>query len=74
MNTTKQISTEGKVTFEQTEDDDLWYWASMSVRERLESVFEWNKKIWHQIRGQYPVKRELAGGKFYKSETDEDDF
>ena len=63
-----------KVSFIETEDEDLFYYENLSIKERLTELLEWNKKIWIQINGVYPGIIEKVGGKFIKSSTDEDDF
>lgn len=64
-----------KVSFAETDDEDLMYWANLSVKERMTEAAEWNKKIWqHILKDKYPEKIEMTGGKQNKSLTDEDDF
>lgn len=64
----------GKVLFSQTEDDDLFFWADKTIQERLEELYQWNKKIWIKINGSYPKKISKNGGKILKANLDEDDF
>ncbi len=65
----------GKITFADAEDESLLYWASLSVKERLEAAQKWNKEVWQQLlKDKYPRKIELTGGKQTKALTDEDDF
>ena len=64
----------GKVSFSQTEDDDLFFWADKTIQERLEELYQWNKKIWIKINGSYPNKISKNGGKILKANLDEDDF
>jgi len=65
----------GKVLFADQSDADVQYWADLSIKNRLEQAFEWNKIVWqHLLKGQYPEKIELIGGKKNKDLTDEDDF
>lgn len=63
-----------KVSFEEAEDEDLLFWASKTIGERLKEAFDWNKKVWTHLLGTYPDKIELTGGKKLKTETDKDDF
>lgn len=64
-----------KVSFAADEDDDLMYWANLSVKERMMEAAKWNKKVWqHILKDKYPERIEKRGGKKNKSLTDEDDF
>ncbi|MBX9782383.1 MAG: hypothetical protein K2X48_03720 [Chitinophagaceae bacterium] len=75
MNSDRKIlNREGKVSFKETEDDDLFYWSDKTVKQRLEELYEWNKKIWIKINGEYPAKIVKEGGKVLKLNIDEDDF
>ena len=64
----------GKTTFAKAEDDDLSYWLNLSIKERLDAVFEWNKKVWKTMTGKLPNKMEKVGGKVSRINLDQDDF
>lgn len=70
----KITNVSGKVSFAETEDEDLFYWSDKSVKERLEELYEWNKKVWMKINGSYPLIIAKEGGKVLKINIDEDDF
>ena len=64
-----------KVSFTEDEDEELIYWANLSVHERMSAAAEWNRKVWqHILKDKYPERIEKTGGKRDKSLTDEDDF
>ena len=63
-----------KVSHEQAEEDDLFYWAEKSWQERLREVQELRELIWNSFGNKYPLKIEVIGGKKIKTLTDEDDF
>jgi hypothetical protein len=64
-----------KVSFAEAEDEDLMYWANLTVKERMNEAAEWNKKVWQHILGdKYSERIVKTGGKKIKSLTDEDDF
>jgi hypothetical protein len=70
----KVANVSGKVSFAETEDEDLFYWSDKSIKERLEELYEWNKKVWMKINGSYPLIIAKEGGKVSKINLDEDDF
>ncbi len=74
INMSDKKNESGKVLFSETEDDDLFYWANKTVKERLEELYEWNKRVWIKISGTYPEKIARSGGKILKENLDEDDF
>jgi hypothetical protein len=76
MEKKRKIALVGKrVSFDESEEDDLMYWANLPVKERLEIAAEWNKKVWqHILKDKYTERIEKTGGKKNKSVTDEDDF
>ena len=64
-----------KVSFAEAEEEELMYWAKLSVKERLTAAAKWNKEVWKYLLNEdYPEKIELTGGKQSKALTDEDDF
>ncbi|HZI52855.1 MAG TPA: hypothetical protein VFD56_04100 [Chitinophagaceae bacterium] len=64
-----------KGSFAEDEDEELIYWANLSVKERMSEAAEWNRKVWqHILKDKYPERIEKTGGKKDKSLTDEDDF
>ena len=64
-----------RVSFDESEEEDLMYWANLPIKERLVEAAEWNKKVWqHILKDKYPERIEKAGGKKNKLVTDEDDF
>ena len=76
MEKKRKIAIVGKrVSFDESEEEDLMYWANLPVKERLAIAAEWNKKVWqHILKDKYPEKIEKTGGKKNKLATDEDDF
>ena len=76
MEKKRKIEMTGKrVSFDESEEEDLMYWANLPVKERLAKATEWNKKVWqHILKDKYPEKIEKTGGKKNKFLTDEDDF
>ena len=76
MEKKRKIAIVGKrVSFDESEEEDLMYWANLPVKERLTIASEWNKKVWqHILKDKYPEKIEKTGGKKNKLATDEDDF
>ena len=63
-----------KVSFDEEDNSDLFFWANKSIAERMTETFDWNKRIWTTIDGEYPNKIERIAEVRRKSETDEDDF
>lgn len=63
-----------KTTHAQSEEDDLFYWAEKKWYERLKEVQSLKRMIWSSQEKKYPERIAITGGKFLKSETDEDDF
>lgn len=63
-----------KVSHEQSEEEDLFYWAEKSWPERLREVQELRELIWSSLGKKYPLKIEIIGSKKIKDFTDEDDF
>ncbi|HEY6978526.1 MAG TPA: hypothetical protein VH396_19645 [Chitinophagaceae bacterium] len=63
-----------KVFFDEEDNSDLFFWSDKSIAERMNEMFEWNKKIWTAINGMYPAKIERIVEVRKKAETDEDDF
>ncbi len=65
MEKKRKIEMTGKrVSFDESEEEDLMYWANLPVKERLAKATEWNKKVWqHILKDKYPEKIEKTGGK-----------
>ena len=63
-------------SFEEGEDEQLEYWASLSPKERFGQAKIWNDKIWKFItQGESELGMDkTVGGFVKKSQADEDDF
>jgi hypothetical protein len=63
-----------KVSFAQAEEDDFAFEVALSWQQRLERMELLRRKIWTFHLGVYPLKIAKAGGKYIKSQAEEDDF
>ena len=63
-----------KVSFAESEEMDINYWADKSIKDRVSEASKWISDVWkfhEQIHGKW---QSIAEGKHLKSQTDEDDF
>ncbi|MBP6431877.1 MAG: hypothetical protein KA319_08930 [Ferruginibacter sp.] len=63
-----------KKSFEEGEDEDLDYWMNVSTKDRVNAMFDWNRKVWQTVTGKIPNKIEKSGGKISIINLDKDDF
>ncbi len=63
-----------KVSFQQAEDDDLFYWADITWQERIAETECLRQLIWTYRLGTYPTKFEKTGRVILKPELDNEDF
>jgi hypothetical protein len=56
------------------DNEDLIYWASLSISERLSAVHDWNLKVWEHLNKKTVLKIEKVGGIIKKNLKQQDDF
>jgi len=63
-----------KLSLEQTEEADLFYWADKTWQERIMEAERLRRLIWGYRLGSFPTSFEITGRKVLKSQLDNDDF
>jgi hypothetical protein len=59
----RQMVVAGKrITFAEAEDEDIFFWADRTWKERLQETERLRRKIWTHRLGEYPKRMQATGG------------
>ncbi len=63
-----------RVSFDEAEEADIYFWADKSIKERVGEASKWIDEVWKFHDKVHGKRESIKNGKHLKSQTDDDDF